>query len=346
MSIKISQLLETVNVGVNDSIPIARGSQETFRTPARQFVTTANNIGVGPGQFFSLKTGTIPTALQFRTLSATGENLAIETVGDTVVISSSAQNPVKTSFIANGATRIWPLVGFNSINAANYRVDFDGVLQEPFIDYNLSANNIAFTIAPPLSTKVVIVSNNMVRVNEAQPAPNTITNAMMTDSSIGTAQLSSGAVTTDKIALSAIGPAQLSAQAVTTLTIANSAITAEKMSGGQTGNAPVYGCRAWVNFNGTTTPPTIRSSGNVLSVNRIGTGVFTVNFTTAMPISSFAYNITGRSATGANTSIPWAYATTPPPTTASITCAFVNMGGGGSTYTLVDPIDACVTIFC
>lgn len=200
MSIKISQLIETVNVGINDSIPIARGSQETYRTPARQFVTTASNIGIGPGQFFSLKTGTTPTALQFRTLSATGENLAIATIGDTVVISSSAQNPVKTSFISNGITTIWPLIGFNSNNAANYRVDFDGVLQEPFIDYNLSGNNIAFTIAPPLSTKVVIVSNNMVRVNEAQPAPNTITNAMMTVNSIGTAQLSAGVVTTDKLA--------------------------------------------------------------------------------------------------------------------------------------------------
>jgi len=189
MSIKISQLIETINVGVNDSIPIARGSLETYRTPARQFITTASNIGLGPGQFFSVKTDTTPTTLQFRTLSATGENLAIATVGNTVVISSSAQNPIKTSFISNGATTIWPLIGFNSNNAANYRVDFDGVLQEPFIDYNLSANNIVFTVAPPLSTKVVIVSNNMVRVNEAQPAPNTITTTMMTDNSITTDKL-------------------------------------------------------------------------------------------------------------------------------------------------------------
>ena len=46
---------------------------------------------------------------------------------------------------------------------------------------------------------------------------------------------------------------------------------------------PAFECRAWVNFNGTTTPPTIRASGNVSSVTRNATGSFTVNFTTAMP---------------------------------------------------------------
>jgi hypothetical protein len=45
--------------------------------------------------------------------------------------------------------------------------------------------------------------------------------------------------------------------------------------------------KAWVNFNGTTTPPTIRASFNVSSVTRIGTGEYTVNFTTAMPDANY-----------------------------------------------------------
>ena len=45
--------------------------------------------------------------------------------------------------------------------------------------------------------------------------------------------------------------------------------------------------RAWVNFNGTTTPPTIRASGNVSSVTKNGTGDYTVNFTTAMPDENY-----------------------------------------------------------
>ena len=45
--------------------------------------------------------------------------------------------------------------------------------------------------------------------------------------------------------------------------------------------APAYGCRAWVNFNGTGTVA-IRESGNVSSITDNGTGDYTVNFATAM----------------------------------------------------------------
>lgn len=55
--------------------------------------------------------------------------------------------------------------------------------------------------------------------------------------------------------------------------------------------AVAYGCRAWVNFDGTTNTAgfcTIRASGNVTSVADNGTGVYTVNFTTAMPDINYA----------------------------------------------------------
>jgi hypothetical protein len=58
------------------------------------------------------------------------------------------------------------------------------------------------------------------------------------------------------------------------------------------GSAPLYACRAWVNFNGTTGPGTIRGSGNVSSVTRNATGDYTVNFTTAMPDANYAVNAT------------------------------------------------------
>jgi hypothetical protein len=45
--------------------------------------------------------------------------------------------------------------------------------------------------------------------------------------------------------------------------------------------ATAYGCRAWVNFNGTGTVA-IRASGNVSSITDNGIGDYTVNFTTAM----------------------------------------------------------------
>ena len=50
--------------------------------------------------------------------------------------------------------------------------------------------------------------------------------------------------------------------------------------------ATAYGCRAWVNFNGTGTVA-IRASGNVSSITDGGTGTYTVNFTTAMPDANY-----------------------------------------------------------
>ena len=51
-----------------------------------------------------------------------------------------------------------------------------------------------------------------------------------------------------------------------------------------------YKCRAWVNFDGTTTPPTIRASGNVSSVTRNSTGNFTINLTSALTDSNYVVN--------------------------------------------------------
>jgi hypothetical protein len=74
---------------------------------------------------------------------------------------------------------------------------------------------------------------------------------------------------------------------VITADIADAAITAAKLDGAQSGSAPIYGARAWVNFNGTGTVA-IRASGNVSSITDNGTGDYTVNFTTAMPDANFS----------------------------------------------------------
>ena len=69
--------------------------------------------------------------------------------------------------------------------------------------------------------------------------------------------------------------------------IADGSITAPKLSGAQTGSAPIYGCRAWVNFDGSGAP-SIRASGNVSSITDNGVGDYTINFTTAMPDANYA----------------------------------------------------------
>jgi hypothetical protein len=56
-----------------------------------------------------------------------------------------------------------------------------------------------------------------------------------------------------------------------------------------------YGCRAWVNFNGTGTVA-IRASGNVSSITDNGTADYTINFTNAMPDAN--YSVTSHVAIG------------------------------------------------
>jgi len=73
---------------------------------------------------------------------------------------------------------------------------------------------------------------------------------------------------------------------IVTADIADANITAAKLSGAQSGSAPIFGARAFVNFNGTGVVA-IRASGNVSSITDNGTGDYTVNFTTAMPDADY-----------------------------------------------------------
>ena len=88
-------------------------------------------------------------------------------------------------------------------------------------------------------------------------------------------------------------------------TIAASTAGAERLRIDSSGNllfnsgygsaATAYGCRAWVNFNGTGTVA-IRASGNVSSITDNGTGDYTVNFTTAMSDANYCFQANGYSA--------------------------------------------------
>jgi hypothetical protein len=54
------------------------------------------------------------------------------------------------------------------------------------------------------------------------------------------------------------------------------------------GSAPIYACRAWVNFDGSGTVA-IRNSGNVSSITDNSTiALYTVNFLTAMPDANYS----------------------------------------------------------
>jgi hypothetical protein len=74
--------------------------------------------------------------------------------------------------------------------------------------------------------------------------------------------------------------------------------TQVKSATNATGSAPIYACRAWVNFDGAN--GSIRASGNVSSVTRNATGLYTVNLATAMPDSNYSIGGVVSSSTGSN----------------------------------------------
>lgn len=94
---------------------------------------------------------------------------------------------------------------------------------------------------------------------------------------------------------------------IVTTDIANASITAAKLDGAQTGTAPIYGIRAFVNFDGTRNAADtgastnganvkIRSSGNVSSVLKNAAGDYTITFSTAF--SNTNYCAVGSGGTG------------------------------------------------
>ena len=76
------------------------------------------------------------------------------------------------------------------------------------------------------------------------------------------------------------------------------------------GDAPIYACRAWVNFDGTNAfspnPSTsaIRDSGNVSSINENATGNYQINFDTPIPHDNYAVAVFGSNEAPYNIALP------------------------------------------
>jgi hypothetical protein len=89
------------------------------------------------------------------------------------------------------------------------------------------------------------------------------------------------------------GTTALSIDASQVVTFAGAAAVPGNLSfnSGYGSSAVAYGCRAWVNFNGTGTVA-IRGSGNVTSITDNGAGDYTVNFTTALTDANYCVQTT------------------------------------------------------
>ena len=151
------------------------------------------------------------------------------------------------------------------------------------------------------------------------------------------------------------GSLQLQNSGVTELTVASTGVTVADnllFNSGYGSAAVAYGCRAWVNFDGTTNTGgfcTIRGSGNVTSVADNGAGDYTVNFTTAMPDINYAVAGSARFASSdaaQNTALRYMGLTSASGATLSsdMSTTYVRVNVGYSNGNLQDPSVATVIV--
>lgn len=184
-------------------------------------------------------------------------------------------------FSGNGSTTAFTLT-YAPASATSIIVAISGVVQNPNL-YSIVGSTLTFSPAPPTGTNNISVLYLGLPVQIGTPTPGSrlelalgsAANPSLTflgDTNTGI--FSPGA---DRIGF-AEGGSQVAEFDASGNFLFNS---------GYGSVATAYGCRAWVNFNGTGTVA-IRASGNVSSITDNGTGDYTVNFTTAMSDANYS----------------------------------------------------------
>jgi len=120
-------------------------------------------------------------------------------------------------------------------------------------------------------------------------------------------------------------------------------VTSSQVAGAlnATGSAPLFACRAWVNFNGQGTVA-IRASGNVSSITDNGTGDYTVNFTTVMQDDNYSSVCSGGWGDTVNRPALLGFGGITSQRTTSALRVFTVQSAN---YSIMDSPTACVAIF-
>jgi hypothetical protein len=156
----------------------------------------------------------------------------------------------------------------------------NNIIDETLFTSDALANSTLSLTAGKMKVATSGITSNELAVNSV--TTNAILDGSITDAKIN----SSAAVSLSKLANGAlptgitIDSANLVGSSVTTAKIANGNVTAEKLSGAQTGTAPVFGVRAWANFNAqsnTDVAGTFSRSGTTVTVTVTGHGLIVGN---------------------------------------------------------------------
>ena len=234
---------------------------------------------------------------------------------------TQAFTPAVDYFSGNASTTAFTL-SRPVASVAQVQAVVNNVAQNPSDAFTVSSNTITFTSAPSSGTNNIYVYYTSPITQVIAPGQGTVTTTSLASSTgtgavvlatsptLVTPVLGAASATSITVAAGAVGtPSITTAGDTNTGIFFSTADTIDFAEGGvatgqfdSSGNfkfnsgygsvATAYGCRAWVNFNGTGTPA-IRASGNVSSITDNGQGDYTVNFTNAMPDANYTTTFAG-----------------------------------------------------
>jgi hypothetical protein len=304
----------TVNNGLTSLVDAAiAGTATVSMTDANYTLTAANEAADEARQMFIRLTGTLSTT----------RNVICPAVSKLYFVSNETTGGQSIVFKTAAGT------GITVPNGSRVSLCCDGT------NVVVAANRFEGNVTGDVSGNAGTVTNGVYTTgNQTIGGVKTFSSTpVVPDASFALAKIQN--IATDRI----LGRASSGSGVAEELSAIPSAVTvpAGSIAGAlnASGSAPLYACRAWVNFNGTTSPGTIRASGNVSSVTKNGTGDYTVNFTTAMSDANYSTSLysDGSSGSGQMHRI-------------SQTASALRVGTGDRLYeTIQDGVNNSVSIF-